>query len=274
MGRPPSPPPTGQYAAAIYARTGITAALDLLTWLDHQHTSLGRLTQNQLDRWLDEPTNKDRHMRGFLRGVAKTRRAPELDVPPRCRGGRSLPVMDEDQRWQQLHRCLHEESLPVAVRVVGTLTLLFGLATSRILQLTVNDVLVTDDTVRLAIGGSPIELPPRVADLVRRQLEHAATIDLNAPNLSDGCCPATSARCPCTPPTSDLLIVAGINAHIGRHAALVNLAAALPPPVLASLLGIHINTAITWSRRAQQDWSTYLVARQHEQPRNQSRPHE
>jgi hypothetical protein len=56
-----------------------------------------------------------------------------------------------------------------------------------------------------------------------------------------------------------------IDARQGRHAALLNLAAALPPPVLASLLGVHINTAIAWSHRAQQDWSVYLAARQHEQ---------
>jgi hypothetical protein len=42
-----------------------------------------------------------------------------------------------------------------------------------------------------------------------------------------------------------------IDAQHGRHATLVDLAAALPPPVLASLLGVHIPTAINWSHRVQ-----------------------
>jgi hypothetical protein len=64
---------------------------------------------------------------------------------------------------------------------------------------------------------------------------------------------------------SSQLIAAGIDAQTGRHAALVQLAAALPAPVLASLLGVHINTAIAWSHRAQRDWSAYLAARHREQ---------
>jgi hypothetical protein len=64
---------------------------------------------------------------------------------------------------------------------------------------------------------------------------------------------------------SDQFHANGINARDGRHAALIDLAAALPPPVLASLLGVHISTAITWSHRAQSDWSTYLASRRSEQ---------
>src|SRR5205814_455803 len=166
--------------------------------------------------------------------------------PPR-RGDRSRPILDEQQRWQQLNRCLHDDTMPLAVRVVGALTLLFGLTTSRLLQLTVNDVILDDDTVHLAIGPSPIELPRRVGDLVRRQLAHASSIDLNAPELPRWLLPAHLGTLPVNPAhMSDLLTAADIDARDGHHAALVDLAAALPPAVLASLLGVHINTAIAW----------------------------
>jgi hypothetical protein len=56
-----------------------------------------------------------------------------------------------------------------------------------------------------------------------------------------------------------------IDTNEGRHAALVDLAADLPPPVLASMLGVHITTALRWAARAQRDWSTYLAERAHEQ---------
>jgi len=71
-------------------------------------------------------------------------------------------------------------------------------------------------------------------------------------------------RRPADPPRAHVrtTTAAGIDA---RHAALVDLAAALPPAVLAALLGVHITTAIAWSHRAQQDWSSYLAARSKQQ---------
>ncbi len=252
------------YSSAIYARANITAALDLLTWLDQHHTTLDQLTQDQLERWLDEPVNQYKPIRGFIRWAAKTRHARELIVPPRRRGP-SSPILDEEQRWQQLRHCLHDSSMPLPVRVVGTLTLLFGLTTSRILELTTDDLTVAPDRVTLTIGSSPIELPPRVAHLVRRQHQHAASINLNAPELTRWLLPGQGAALPIHPAhMSEQLIAAGIDARHGRHAALVDLAAALPPAVLATLLGVHITTAIAWSHRAQQDWSAYLAARHKE----------
>jgi hypothetical protein len=252
------------YGAAIYARARITAALDLLAWLDQHHSSLGQLTQNQLEQWLDQPANQHKPIGGFLTWATKARHARELTVPAR-RHGRSPAIFDEEERWQQLRRCLHEDTLPLPVRLVATLTLLFGVTTSRILELTTGDVTFPGDTVLLAFGGSPLELPPRVADLVRAQHELARTVELNAPELDRWLFPGQRAALPVNSAhMSDLLTAAGLDARQGRHAALVDLAAALPPPVLASLLGVHISTAIAWSHRAQQDWSTYLAARHSE----------
>jgi hypothetical protein len=46
-----------------------------------------------------------------------------------------------------------------------------------------------------------------------------------------------------------------------RAAALINLTAEIPPPVLADLLGLHITTAQRWADRTQADWTAYLHAR-------------
>ena len=52
-----------------------------------------------------------------------------------------------------------------------------------------------------------------------------------------------------------------IQARTARSAALINLAADLPAAVLADLLGLHINTAVRWVKRARRDWADYLAAR-------------
>lgn len=48
---------------------------------------------------------------------------------------------------------------------------------------------------------------------------------------------------------------------LSRGAALINLATDLPAPVLADILGMHVNTAVRWVRHAKRDWASYLVAR-------------
>lgn len=53
----------------------------------------------------------------------------------------------------------------------------------------------------------------------------------------------------------------GIPAAASRNTALLGLAAELPAPVLATLIGLAPSTVDDWSRWAQTDWSVYLAAR-------------
>jgi hypothetical protein len=53
----------------------------------------------------------------------------------------------------------------------------------------------------------------------------------------------------------------GIDARSTRNTALLALAADLPAPVLADILGLHVDTASRWVTYAKQDWSAYVAAR-------------
>jgi hypothetical protein len=53
----------------------------------------------------------------------------------------------------------------------------------------------------------------------------------------------------------------GINARSGRNTALISLAADLPAPVLAGLLGLHVQTGVRWTKYAKRDWESYLADR-------------
>jgi hypothetical protein len=54
----------------------------------------------------------------------------------------------------------------------------------------------------------------------------------------------------------------GISVRTARNGAL---ATDLPAPILADLLGMHINTAVRWVVYARRDWAEYLAARVAEQ---------
>ncbi|WP_186581987.1 MULTISPECIES: hypothetical protein [unclassified Streptomyces] len=45
-------------------------------------------------------------------------------------------LIEDDERLQQLRRCVQDETTPLAARVVGSLVLLLGLQISKILRLT------------------------------------------------------------------------------------------------------------------------------------------
>ncbi|MFG3029208.1 hypothetical protein ACGFZJ_11920 [Streptomyces sp. NPDC048253] len=45
-------------------------------------------------------------------------------------------LLDDDDRWRLLQRCLTDDALPTDVRAGGTITLLFGTSTERLCHLT------------------------------------------------------------------------------------------------------------------------------------------
>ena len=53
----------------------------------------------------------------------------------------------------------------------------------------------------------------------------------------------------------------GIESRQARNTALAAWASDLPPAVLASLLGVHIQTAVNWASRTRRDWTAYLAER-------------
>jgi hypothetical protein len=53
----------------------------------------------------------------------------------------------------------------------------------------------------------------------------------------------------------------GIEPRQARNSALAAWACDLPPAVLASLLGVHIQTAVNWASHISRDWTTYIAER-------------
>ena len=76
--------------------------------------------------------------------------------------------------FRQLRRCINDNTPPPRTSaVIGSLVLLMGLQITRILELTTNDVAVQEATVQLKLDGTLLQLPPRLAQLVLKHLEHA-----------------------------------------------------------------------------------------------------
>lgn len=130
------------------------------------------------------------------------------------------------------------------------------------LYLTTTDVTFSKDVpTGITFGKQPIPLPPKVAAIVAKLINDRGrpALSNHEPHLLFPGRPAT------TPITlqalSRTLTRNGITAHLGRNAAMLDLAADIPAAVLADLLGMSASTTHKWNRLTSRDWTHYLQAR-------------
>lgn len=250
-------------AAGRHKRTLIRTAARFLAWLDDHQLTLGQLTQDQLDQWLTT-TRSSHQLRPFIHWTNQRELTTNLQVPDRPRGDPSR-FLTEDQRWAQLRECLNNTTIPLKVRVAGSLILLLGARISHVLELTTDDITTSSTgTVTLNLGTHPIQLPPRLATLVTQLASNPSTHSTlrthhNRPALLFPGRPPTRPLNPAA--FSKTLTRHGITTHTGRNAALIDLAGDLPSSVLADLLGLNPKTTARWSHATQHNWSSYLAAR-------------
>lgn len=255
---------TFTYHAGRRTRTMIRIALELLLWLRERGQSLDKLRQGELEEWLSaHPRMRSYMINGFLKWAHARSLADRvtLPVPPRAEPGNFL---DGDQRWRELHRCLNDDRMSLPARVAGALLFLYGLQPSRLVSLKADDIQQQVNDTYLVVGDGRLPLPPALALLVTELRDHGripSTIGRATQDRSwlfHGSAPGRPLS------VSGLrrhLTNAGIHTRAAHNSALIELATDLPAPVVAETLGIHIETAVRWSRYARRDWTDYLAVR-------------
>ncbi|MGW2544810.1 XRE family transcriptional regulator [Kitasatospora sp. NPDC001574] len=251
-------------------RRRVSVALELLAWLDQQQLALEDLTQEHVDDWVTDGASQRRYLvRYFLNWTASRRLTRELTVP-------SIPqqepqaLLDEDDRWSLLQRCLTDDALPLDVRAAGAITLLFGPSTERLCHLTPNHLQRGSKHTHLMLGRHPVLLPPRLAGLLHQLAEEPLP---GSRSLFAQATPGPRLLFPGLVPGKPISTHAmtqklnrhGISVRAARNSALAALAADLPSPILADLTGMHRHTAIRWVTYARRDWAEYLAARAEDQ---------
>ncbi|MEU2395032.1 hypothetical protein [Streptomyces sp. NPDC007369] len=250
-------PPTEHITA--WARARIHSAAHFLAWSEEQGQALDTVAQEHVDGWLASGKSTQYNVRDFLVWAARRGYARELLVPHR---GKPDPAgLDEDVHWDVLQQCLHDDQLPLDVRVAGALVHLYAQPLSRIVALTSGDIRQHPEGNRLMLDRQPVPLPPPLDALI----EQLATKHEEKIAAGPGPTWLFQGSYPRRPmPVSTIqrrLNVHGIKAKPSRVTACLNLAQDLPPAVLASITGMHVITAEQWHRRAAPDWTAYLAAR-------------
>lgn len=246
--------------SALQVRNAILSAIRFLTWLDNREAELADLTQAMLDDYLLSRPGHAAMLELFIEWTNRTGLTSALELPKRPT---ALPeiVLSDEQRWDHVETLLHDDTIHLYARVGGLFMLLFAQPVARICRMRANQVTIDSDHVTVTFDTEPIELPAPLDQLIRDHLTQpgwASYVSQTDTWLFPGGVPGKHLT---TETMRARLVACGIHPNHARKAAMFQLAAAMPVPVLADLLGLSPNTAVRWAALAARDWSQYTAIR-------------
>ncbi len=249
-------------STAKNAASTVSEAARFLHDLRDQHVELADATQAHVDRWLANGVGARRNIGTFLRWAERQHITTPLSIthPRREITPRSL---DQDERWQTARRLLNDTSIAPGDRVAGILVVLYAQPLTRIATLETEHVVDDGTNLHLTLGTTSVLMPQPIADLVRALPDRSQRgTSGHSANVHRWLFPGRNAGHHLHVETIRTRLAAlGIRTRDTRTTALLQLAAELPPTVIADLLGIHPNTAVKWAKAAGGDWTRYAASR-------------
>jgi hypothetical protein len=253
-------PCRGLVGPVIVAQAAVRAGVAWLGWLrQHRGHTLATCTQDDLDTWLSGATTTAAARR-FIRWAQRGGLCPPLEFPKRAALG-PVAAADADRRVAIVATLLNQPGIPVADKVAGLLTTVYGQHLTRLVALRTGDLTRQGDVVFLSRGAYALELPDPLGSWAWTLRTARAPSSVQPPDDPDtrwlfpGGLPGRPMR-----PASlgARLRRYGITARAARNDALTDIAAAVAPLTVASLLDMHINTANAWAEASSGSWSRYL----------------
>ncbi|MEU9131846.1 hypothetical protein AB0D08_27700 [Kitasatospora sp. NPDC048540] len=243
-----------------FAAEQITCATAFLQWLSARNSTLASLGQLDIDAWFAENTERRRtSLRPFLNWAMQSRRCPRSLFIPVQRISRR-PALSEDERLAALGRLLTDTDAPMRLRVAGVIVLLYAQPLTRIVRLTIDDVLHDGETVLLRLGEPASPIPSPVAALLLAYIADRGNMNTATNQASRWLFPGRRAGQPARPDhLSARLGEIGIPVAAARGAAVRQQLLELPAPVVADALGYHDKTTSRLLRENGGTWSRYAT---------------
>lgn len=248
-----------------WARQQVSVARTFLYWLADHDATPQECTQALIDLWLASGSTRRYLIRDFIAWAKKDQLvSKDVKIPPRPIKVPTTPT-DEEERWALLRNLLTDESVPDEVRVAGMLVLVYAQHLSRVVALRPSAVGIDADVCHVTVAGSPLPLPTALAEPLRRLTSQTSRGKASTTRRAAGDEWLFPGGNPGQHITSEhmrsRLAGYGITLRDARHAALLQWAQDTPGPVLASSLGLHINTAVSWRDAIQADFIDFVAAR-------------
>lgn len=241
-----------------FAADQVKYATGFLQWLSEQNTTLASCGQAEIDTWFTENSQHRRTcLRAFLKWAIRCRHCKRSLAIPAMKSPRRA-TLSEPERLDALGRLLTDEQIPMRIRVAGIMVLLYAQPMTRIVGLTIDDVLRDDDTVLLRLGQPASPVPARVAALLLEYITNRDNMNTATNPASRWLFPGRRAGQPFRPDhLSALLNQAGVPTTPARSAALRQQLLEMPATVVAHALGYHDKTTTRLLNEAGGTWNRY-----------------
>jgi integrase len=189
-----------------------------------------------------------------------TRRAPKLELSQGRFG--NARVLDHAERLDILRRLLDPSTGHLEHRVAAMMLVLLGQPFTRIAALSLSDVEVDADDVKLRLGAGVVPIPQPFAAMVIELLAGRPNLNTATNPTSPFLFPGRSADNHLRPATlRKAAIQMGIDLMGARSGALRQLVLECPPPVVAEALGYSYQAIDRHAQLAGSPWSSYAALR-------------
>ncbi|MET8801036.1 hypothetical protein ABZV91_32285, partial [Nocardia sp. NPDC004568] len=209
---------------SVSSRRGFTAqitqATRFLDWLAQRDLMLADCGQADIDAWhVEHRAHARTSIRGFLHWCTTNKLTRRFRLPTVVIG--PATPMPQHQRIDLLGRLLTEPDQPLRSRVASAIVLLYAQPVSRIVRLTLDDVINDSGTILLRLGEPPSPVPAPVAELLLSWIDQRTNMNTATNRESRWLFPGRRAGQPMYPETLGALITAlGIPTMPGRVGAL------------------------------------------------------
>lgn len=243
--------------ARNYAAEAFGQAEQLLSWLSQQDVTLGDVTQTELDRWHAE--RPDRAAEIFLGWAQRNGHSPRLQMPTTSVRAHRPPI-SQGKRLALTGQALTDDSIALRTRVAACLLLLFAQPVTRIVKLTIDDVLSDGPDVYLRLENPPTPISAPLSGMILVLLESRANMNTATNPDSRWLFPGGRVGQPLTPGALRQRFQAlGLPTTPARTSALGQLVLQVPAPVVAAALGYNDNTTEHHRAAAGGNWSRYTA---------------
>lgn len=256
-------------AGRSHAGGQIKHATAFLGWLAGRGLELSTCRQADIDTWHVQHNAHSRNtVRAFLQWCMTTKLTNHFRLPPAT--VRQAAPLPQTERVHLLGRLLTDDGLPLRTRVTAAIVLLYAQPLSRIVCLTIDDVIRDKDEVLLRLGDPPSPVPAPLAQLLLEWSETRGNMNTATNRDSRWLFPGRRAGQPMHPGTLSAIIRdAGIPIVASRTSAIRQYVLEMPASVVADALGYHPVTTAKLASQAGTTWSRYAAG-----PHQGAAPHE
>jgi hypothetical protein len=254
-------------AGRRHAGDQVKHATTFLRWLSDHGLTLSTCRQVDIDAWHAEHTEHGRStIRAFLLWCMASKLTRRFRLPAAM--VRQASPLPQRERVDLLGRLLSDHDLPLRSRVAAAIVLLYAQPLSRIVRLTIDDVVHDGDQVLLRLGEPPSPVPAPVADLLLSWIPSRDNMNTATNRDSRWLFPGRRAGQPMHPDALAALVNnLGIPTVAGRASAIRQHVLEMPAPVVADALGYHHVTTTKLAAQTGSTWSRYASG---EHPRSPS----